>query len=194
MTLPPPIYSISSKNKLPTIFSIGFVAVEFWTCLKDWISIIFDEILCKNSCTCFCMYLRKAVLDQCPMSMIKKMGVPAKYIAMAAPDLIDFDPISDQTIPSFVSPIATTPSWIRFTIISDVILMILFPCFARETGEFAFVPLYERISVMIEVQIFTGHKLALFVFHWVTVFAFLSFFCCSKVIAMQLAKFNLAEL
>jgi hypothetical protein len=25
----PPIYSISSENKLPTIFSIGFVAVEF---------------------------------------------------------------------------------------------------------------------------------------------------------------------
>jgi hypothetical protein len=65
--------------------------------------------------------------------MIKKMGVPAKYIAMAAPDLIDIDPISNQTIPSFVSLIATTPLWIRFTIISDVMLMILFPCFARET-------------------------------------------------------------
>ncbi len=95
MMLPPPIYSISSKHESPTIFSIGFVAVEFWTCLKDWISIIFNEIPCKNSCTCFCMYLRKAVLDQHPMSMIEKTGVPAKYISMAAPDLIDFDPILD---------------------------------------------------------------------------------------------------
>ena len=101
------------------------------------------------------------MLGQRPTSMIEKMGVPAKYIAMAAPDLIDFDPISDRTILSFVSPIATTPSRIRFTIISDVMLMILFPCFARETGEFGFIPLYEHIRVTIDVQIFTGHKLPL---------------------------------
>jgi hypothetical protein len=143
MMLPPQIYSISSKNELPTIFSIRFVAVEFWTCLEDWISIILDEILCKTSCTCFRMYLRNAVLDQRPASMIKKTGVPAKYIAMAAPDRIDFDPILDRLIPSVVSPIAITPSRIRFTIISDVMLMILFLCFARETGEFGFAPLYE---------------------------------------------------
>jgi hypothetical protein len=87
--------------------------------------------------------LRNAVLDQHPTSMIKKTGVPAKYIAIAAPDRIDFDPISDRLIPSFVSLIATTPSRIRFTIISDVMLMMLFPCFARETGQFGFVPLYE---------------------------------------------------
>ncbi len=84
--------------------------------------------------------------------MIKKTGVPAKHIAMAAPDRIDFDPISDRLIPSFVSPIATTPSRIRFTIISDVMLMILFLCFARGTGEFGFVPLYERIRVTIDIQ------------------------------------------
>ena len=134
------------------------------------------------------------MLDQCPTSMIKKTGVPAKYIAMAAPDRIDFDPISDLLIPSFVSPIATTPSRIRFTIISGVMLMILFPCFARETGEFGFVPLYEQIRVMIDVQIFTGHKLTSFVFHWVTVSAFLLFFCHSNVIAMQSAEFKLVEL
>ncbi len=70
----------------------------------------------------------------------------------------------------------------------------LFPCFARETGEFAFVPLYECIRVTIDIKIFTGHKLTLLVFPWVTVSAFLLFFCCSKMIAMQLAKFNLAKL
>ncbi len=134
------------------------------------------------------------MLDQHPTSMIEKTGVPAKYIAMAAPDRIDFDPILDRLIPSFVSPIATTPSRIRFTIISDVMLMILVPCFARETGEFGFVPLYERIRVMIDVQIFTVHKLMLFVFHWVTVSAFLLFFYRSNVIAMQSAEFKLVEL
>ncbi len=162
--LPLPIYSISSEDESPTIFSIGFVAIGFWTCLKDWISIILDEIPCKNSCTCFRMYLRNAVLDQRPTSMIEKTGLPAKYIAMATPDRIDFDPILDRLIPNFVSSIATTPSRIRFTIISDVMLMILFPCFVRETGEFGFVPLYERIHVTIDVQIFTGHKLTSFVF------------------------------
>ncbi len=48
------------------------------------------------------------MLDQHLTSMIEKTGVPAKYIAMAAPDLIDFDPILDQMILSFVSPIETT--------------------------------------------------------------------------------------
>ncbi len=87
------------------------------------------------------------MLDQHLRSMIKKMGVPAKYIAIAAPDRIDFDSISDRLIPSFVSPIATTPLQIKFTIISDVMLMISFLCFARETGEFGFVPLYEHVRI-----------------------------------------------
>jgi hypothetical protein len=88
----------------------------------------------------------------------------------------------------------TTPSRIRFTIISDVMLMILFPCFARETGEFGFVHLYEQIHVTIDIQIFTGHKLTLFVFHCVTVSAFLLFFCRANVIAMQPTEFKLVEL
>jgi hypothetical protein len=86
------------------------------------------------------------------------------------------------------------PLRIRFTIISDVMLMILFPCFARETGKFGFVPLYKQIRVTIDIQIFTGYKIMLFVFHWVTVSAFLLFFCHSNVIAMQSAEFKLVEL
>ncbi len=87
------------------------------------------------------------------------------------------------------------PLRIRFTIISDVMPMVLFLCFARETGEFGFVSLYEQIRVTIDVQIFTGHKLTLFVFHWVTVSAFLLFFFChSNVIAMQSAEIKLVEL
>ncbi len=134
------------------------------------------------------------MLDQRPMSMIEKTGVPAKYIAIAAPDQMDFNPILDWLIPSFVSPIATMPLRIRFTIISDVMLMISFLCFARETGEFGFVPLYKQIRVTIDIQIFTGHKLTLFVFHCVAVSAFLLFFCRLNVIAMQSAEFKLVEL
>jgi hypothetical protein len=47
---------------------------------------------------------------------------------------------------------------------------------------------------MIDINIFTGHKLTLFVFYWVTVSAFLSFFCCSNVITMQSTEFKLVEL
>ncbi len=67
-------YPISNENKLPTIETIKFVVVEFWTRLKDWTLIIFDEIPCKNSCTYFLMYLKKAVLDHCPIYMIEKTG------------------------------------------------------------------------------------------------------------------------
>ena len=70
MMLPPPIYHISNENELPPMFSIRFISDGFWTCLNDWTSIIFEEMLCKNSCTCFRMYLRNAVLDHLPISMI----------------------------------------------------------------------------------------------------------------------------
>ncbi len=40
-------YLISNENDLPNnMHSIGFVAVGFWMCLINCISIIFEEILC----------------------------------------------------------------------------------------------------------------------------------------------------
>jgi hypothetical protein len=88
------------------------------------------------------MYFRKAVLDRCLMSMIEKMEMPAMYIAIAVPLLIKCAPIWDQKVPSFVLPIFfSTPSWIMSKIMSEVILMILFPCFTSKTGEFVFVPI-----------------------------------------------------
>ncbi len=47
---------------------------------------LFDGIPCKNTCTCFWMYFRKAMLDHCPISMIEKIGTPARYMAIAVPD------------------------------------------------------------------------------------------------------------
>jgi hypothetical protein len=82
------------------------------------------------------MYFRKARLDQQPISIMEKMGTPARYMAIAAPDRIECVPTSERWIPSFVSPIATMPSLTRFATISDVMLMVLFLCCARETGEF----------------------------------------------------------
>jgi hypothetical protein len=106
------------------------------------------------------------------------------------PGLIECVPNSERWIPSFVSPIATMPSLRRFATISDVMLMVLFLCCARETGEFWFVPLYERIRVIIEAQSLTGHMMGSDVLHCVTVSDFLSFFCHLKVIETQSAGFN----
>ncbi len=158
MMLPLPTYPISNKNELPTMFSIGFVSVWFWTCLNNCTSIIFKEIPCENSCTCFLMYLRNAVLDHLPISMINKIGNPERYMAIAEPKQVDLVPISDQRMPSFVSPIATTPLRHKSAIISAVTLIVVFLCFMRETGEFLFIPLYERILLVIDAQIFMGNR------------------------------------
>jgi hypothetical protein len=155
MMLPLPTYPISNKNKLPTMFSIGFVSVWFWMCLNDCASIIFEEIPCKNSSTCFFMCLGNAVLDHLPISMIEKIGTLERYMAIAAPKRIDLVPISDWWMPSFVSPIATTLLRHKLTIISAMTLMIVFLCFTRETREFLFVPLYNRFLLVIDAQIFT---------------------------------------
>ena len=69
----------------------GFVLM----CLKDWTSIIFDEMPKLNSWTCFLMYFRKARLDHCPISMIEKIGTPARYMAIAALDQIECVPTSE---------------------------------------------------------------------------------------------------
>ncbi len=117
-------------------------------CLKDCISIIFDEMPCENSWTWFLNYFRKVRLDQRPISMIEKIGTSATYMAIAAPERIECVPSSEGRMPSFVSPMATMSSLIRLDIISDVMLMILFLCWAKETGESLLVPLYARICVI----------------------------------------------
>ncbi len=97
---------------------------------------------------------------------------------------------------SFVLPIAMIKSLMRLEIIlSDMMLMSLFLCMARDMGEFLVVPLYERICVIIEAHSLIGHMIGSVILHCVTVTVsdFLLFFCCSKVIEMQSAKCNLAD-
>ncbi len=122
-----------------------------------------------------------------------KIGMPARYIDIAAPLLIECVSISDHRIPRFVLPIASTPSWMRVEIMSEVILMILFPFLASETGVFLFVSLYERILCTIEVQSLTGYRILSNLLHWVTISHFLSFFCHLKVTKTQSAKCNSVE-
>ena len=81
------------------------------------------------------------MLDHLLINMIEKIGTLERYMAIAAPEQIDVVPISDWWMPSLLSLIVTTLSWHKSAIISPVTLMILLLCFARETGEFLFVPL-----------------------------------------------------
>jgi hypothetical protein len=60
---------------------------------------------------------------------------------------------------------ATTPSFSRFATISDVMLMVLFLCGAREMGESRLVPLRVRIRLMMEAQSLTGHMTGSDVLH-----------------------------
>jgi hypothetical protein len=78
-------YLISNEDESPKIDSIVFVVSGLLMCLKDWTSIIFEEIPKLNSCTCFLMYFRKARLDQQPISIMEKMGTPVRDMAIAAP-------------------------------------------------------------------------------------------------------------
>ena len=66
------------------------------------------------------------MLDHCPISMMEKIGTPARYIAIAAPDRIEWVPTSHRLIPSFVSPIPTMPSLRRLMIMSEVMLISFF--------------------------------------------------------------------
>jgi hypothetical protein len=69
---------------------------------------------------CLLMYLRKALLDQRPISMIMNMGHSPRYIAMVAPDLIECVPTSSLLMPSFTSPMAPTASLNAFIMCVDV--------------------------------------------------------------------------
>ena len=118
MMLPPSIYLISNEHESPIMLPIGFISVGFWMCLNDFTSIIFKEMPCENSCTCFLIYFRNAMLYQLPISMIEKTGTSARYIAIAAPNRMDLVPISERRMPNFVPPIVTTLSRHRSAIIS----------------------------------------------------------------------------
>ena len=50
------------------------------------------------------MYRRKASLDHLPIIMIVKVGTPARYIAIAAPERMEWVPMSLGSNPSFSSP------------------------------------------------------------------------------------------
>ena len=74
-----------------------------------------QEMLWVNCSTCFQMYLRKALEDQRPMSMMVKVGTLSRYIAMAAPEQMEWVPMSLGWKPrrSFPTFLAAERSFLR---------------------------------------------------------------------------------
>ncbi len=118
---------------------LGFGRVWTTVLLSFW-----GDVPCENSCTCFQMYFRKAVLDHLRIRMIEKTGTPARYMAIAAPERMDLVQISDRQMPSFVLPIVNTPSRHKSAIISAVTLMILFLCLPERLGNFCLPPVRQN--------------------------------------------------
>ncbi len=80
----------------------------------SWV-IIFWLIPVLNSLTCFLIYLRNASLDQRPNNIIVNTGMPARYIAMAAPLHAEWRPIWFAVNPSSSLPIAVAAKQRRFS-------------------------------------------------------------------------------
>jgi hypothetical protein len=57
------------------------------------------------------MYRRKASEDEGPMSMIVKMGTPARYMAMAPPDQMEWVPASRCKKPRTSGPMRLAAAW-----------------------------------------------------------------------------------
>ena len=82
--------------------------VNVWDVPEIWHDNILFTTFLLNSITCFLMCLRKALVDQHPISMIMNTGHSPRYIAMAAPNLTKCVPTTSFLMPSFISPMAPT--------------------------------------------------------------------------------------
>lgn len=148
--------------------------------------IILELMPLLNSLTCFLMYLKKASLDQRPSNMMVNTGTWAKYIAMAAPLLAEWRPISFAENPKESGPTAVAAS-LSFLRSSEPEKKVNFPLgswnlFTVSDGSN---PEYPVIRVTMVPQILTGHKMLSPDLCWVIVLFLVSRFCCSKVIETQ---------
>ena len=80
--------------------------------------------------TCFWIYRRKASLDHLPMIMIVKVGTLARYIAIAAPERMEWVPMSSGPKPRISLPIALTMFLraVLMVVYERWMIVGLFPC------------------------------------------------------------------
>ena len=115
--------------------------------------------------------------------MIMNTGHLLKYIAIAAPNLIECAQTSSFLIPSLASPIAPTMSRSVSIRWSNVTCAMIPWLKTDEMGEFWEVPGYFLFFLQLLLQIKRGREIFLRPFD-------LSFFCLSKVIETQFAYSN----
>ena len=145
-------------------------------CRNSRCSIILFETFRENCSTCFLIYRRKASLDQRPIIMIVQTGTSPKYIAIAAPDLMECVPISPRFKFKRSQPIDSIAASSAATISSEDTCSIPPPRQTADTGVSSSAPSYRRILRINAAQIFTGHNKSSSERFCVTVSSFSSFF------------------
>ena len=119
--------------------------------------------------------------------MIVYTGHSPKYIAIAAPDLIECVPTSDALIPNTSSPIEMTADRRACVISAEVMCSILSCLQIADTGVSSVTPGYPKMRRTTAAHCLTGHRIRSFECICVTVSCLSSFFCQSKVIDTQSA-------
>ena len=127
------------------------------------------------------MYRRKASLDQRPIIIMTKTGHSPRNIAIAAPDLMEWHPISSALNPRRSSPTAVTAHRRAVTSSSDAMCSIRPFLQTAETGVLSDDPGYFLIRWTKAAHCTTGHNVASLERRWVTVSILMSFFCHSNV-------------
>ena len=104
------------------------------------------------------MYLRKASLDHRPIIMIEKVGTPARYMAMAAPDRTEWVPMSSDSKPNLSSPTPSAAERSLFRTVVEEMVESLSSTKMVLTGVFSSVPGYEMTRRHTAAHDRTGHK------------------------------------
>ena len=116
------------------------------------------------------------MLFQRPIFMMEKIGTLLRYMAMAAPDRMEWVPISWVEIPRRLQPVASTPARNEFVIIAEVMCSSLLFDQKAETLVFSFVLGYDKILLTILAHCLTGHNTSCCVRHCMIFSIFESFF------------------
>ena len=116
------------------------------------------------------------MLFQRPIFMIEKIGTLLRYMAIAAPDRIEWVPISCVAIPRRLQPVASTPARREFVIIDDVMCSSLLFDQKAETLVSSLVLGYDKILLTMFAHCLTGHNTSCCVRHCMIFSIFESFF------------------
>ena len=126
--------------------------------MKERFLIILFDTLWLNCSTCFLIYNRNASELHRPISMMVYTGTSSRYIAIAAPDLMECVPISEGSKPNLALPIAVAAAR-RALMASALVTKKLLPLSEKVlTNESLEYDLHLRTRDTTRAQLLTGHN------------------------------------